>query len=142
MNRCEEPGCTQGNTMGRYCIRHDYENRGLECPGYEPGGWFATHTKTRPAINAPRVIFGPQETSRRAADRAKLRAGTYREKIYKFIAGRPEGATDEETELELGIAGNTVRPSRVTLVEDGWLKDSGTTRLTRAGNDAIVWIVA
>lgn len=142
MKHCNEPGCPQGNTMGDYCIRHWYENRGLECPGYEPGGMFYANTKTRPGINAPRVIFGPQETSRAAAEKAKLRAGTWRKKVYDFIAGRPEGATDEEIELALGINGNTVRPSRFTLVEDGWVKDSHTTRPTRAGNDAIVWIVA
>lgn len=141
MTPCKEPGCPQGNTMGEYCIRHWYENRGLDCPGYEPGGIFDGITRTRRSINAPAVIFGPQETSRMAAERARMRSGTTRQRIYDYIAGRPEGATDEEIELDLGINGNTVRPSRVTLVQDRYVKDSGHTRHTRAGNAAIVWIV-
>jgi len=38
------------------------------------------------------------------------------------------------------MAGNTVRPARVSLVRDELVMDSGQTRKTIAGNDSIVWM--
>jgi hypothetical protein len=38
------------------------------------------------------------------------------------------------------MSGNTVRPSRVSLVRDALVMDSGRTRKTISGNDAIVWV--
>ena len=56
--------------------------------------------------------------------------------IYEF-----NPITDEEIERTLEMAGNTVRPARVSLVRDQLVMDSGQTRKTIAGNDSIVWIV-
>jgi transcription initiation factor IIE alpha subunit len=61
--------------------------------------------------------------------------------VYDFI-NRVGGATDEEIEEALSISGNTVRPTRGSLVKDGFIVDSGLERLTKAGNPAIVWRVA
>jgi hypothetical protein len=44
--------------------------------------------------------------------------------------------------FRLSISGNTVRPTRGSLVKDGFIVDSGLVRLTKAGNPAIVWRVA
>ena len=140
MKHCLWQDCPQGGTMGEYCIRHYYEAQGRVCPGYEPGGEFHGTTRTRPMVSSNRVVYGRQATSRKAADRALPKSGTHRRRIYDYLQ-LVSGATDEEVELALGISGNSVRPCRVTLVEEGWVKDSGTRRLTRSGNEAIVWVV-
>lgn len=79
-------------------------------------------------------------TSQRAAIKAFPRSGTKRQKIYNAIK-LFGGLTDEEIERTLDMSGNTVRPSRVSLVRDGLVMDSGQTRSTVSGNDAIVWVV-
>lgn len=86
------------------------------------------------------VAREPQETSLKAALRALPKSGTKRARYYDHLK-RCGGATDEEMERALGISGNTVRPTRVSLVRDGLVEDSGLTRPTISGNDAIVWRV-
>ena len=80
-------------------------------------------------------------TSANAALRALPKSGSKRKRVYDFI-NRVGGATDEEIEQALDISGNTVRPTRGSLVKDGFIVDSGLERLTKAGNPAIVWRVA
>jgi hypothetical protein len=86
------------------------------------------------------VAREPQETSLKAALRALPKSGTKRARLYDYLASCG-GATDEEMEHALGISGNTVRPTRVSLVRDGLVEDSGLVRPTVSGNDAIVWRV-
>jgi hypothetical protein len=86
------------------------------------------------------VAREPQETSLKAALRALPKTGTKRAHLYDYLASC-SGATDEEIERALGISGNTVRPTRVSLVRDGLVEDSGLVRPTLSGNDAIVWRV-
>jgi hypothetical protein len=38
------------------------------------------------------------------------------------------------------MAGSTERPRRRELEEAGWIRDSGRTRKTASGHDAIVWL--
>ncbi len=122
--------------MGDFCIEHWYTSRGKVCPGYEPGGFL-----TRPAVNRNTVSVGRQATSRAAAAGALPKSGTNRARILDYIT-KAGGATDEELELALGLSGNTVRPCRVSLVQDGWVVDSGKRRPVRSGNDAIIWSAA
>lgn len=93
----------------------------------------------RPAVDRNIVVLhhDPQRTSYAAAMRVLPKTGTKRKRVYDYLLTR--SATDEEIETALGMSGNTVRPTRGSLVKDGWIKDSGITRPTRAGNDAIVW---
>lgn len=93
-----------------------------------------------PAIDRNTVILALdcRETSARAAEKALPRSGTKRAKVYEFLRSN-YGATDEEIEIALGMSGNTVRPTRISLMKDGWVVDSGLYRKTRGGNDAIVW---
>lgn len=82
-------------------------------------------------------------TSRAAAERAYPKSGSIRLKIYEYIIRKElEGATDQEIESSLHIDGNTVRPSRKTLEDDGFIIDSGTTRANKNGNQCIVWRAA
>lgn len=50
------------------------------------------------------------------------------------------GATDEEIQNALGLPGNTERPARVALVQQGLIKDSGQVRKTASGRNAVVWV--
>lgn len=62
------------------------------------------------------------------------------EKVYAFIAAAgPYGATDEEIQIGLAMAGNTQRPRRGELLEGGRIAQSGT-RLTQSGRQAKVWV--
>lgn len=96
----------------------------------------------RPSVERNVVIVAreAQPTSRRAAVKALPKSGTKRARLFRFLE-QSGGATDEEMELALGISGNTVRPTRVSLVRDGLVEESGHTRPTVSGNDAIVWRV-
>ena len=92
--------------------------------------------------NAVVVAKKARTTSRKAAEIIEPKTGTLRRRIYDFLESRGvHGATDEEIELALGISGNTVRPSRGTLVTDGFVSDTGETRKNRNGHDCIVWAV-
>jgi len=96
-------------------------------------------TFERPAINRDIVIIARDatHTSRQAALKAKPKTGKNRVRVHNYLM--QQSATDEEIETALGMSGNTVRPTRGTLVKDGHVKDSGFCRLTRSGNLAIVW---
>jgi predicted HTH transcriptional regulator len=95
-----------------------------------------------PAVNRNVIITAKKAhpTSINAAIKAYPKTGSKRQKIYDAIK-LFGGLTDEEIENTLHISGNTVRPSRVSLVRDGLVVESGKTRPTQAGNDAIVWVV-
>lgn len=90
--------------------------------------------------NKVRVARNAQRTSLLAAEKALPKSGTKRRRVYDYIVGRGlHGATDDEIQNALGIDGNTVRPTRGGLVEDGYIIDTGTTRKNKQGNECIVW---
>ena len=81
-----------------------------------------------------------QRTSVAAAEKVLPRTGSLKRKVYEYILAQGmRGATDQEIEKTLQIEGNTVRPSRVGLIKEGYIIDSGTTRKKHHNNDCIVW---
>lgn len=82
-----------------------------------------------------------QRTSKQAANNILPRSGTMRRKIYELVNNRG-GMTDYELETQLSGKHQSVSASRRSLVVDGWLVDSGTTRKNLQGNDCIVWVVS
>lgn len=52
------------------------------------------------------------------------------------------GLTDEECQELTGLSPSSQRPRRIALVDAGRLKDSGLTRKTSSGRNAIVWAIA
>lgn len=93
------------------------------------------------ADNAVIVAKKARTTSRAAAESILPKSGTIRNRVYRYFVGRGEfGATDDEAQDFLQIDGNTFRPTRKTLVDDGYLVDSGGTRKNVNGNDCVVWI--
>ena len=96
-------------------------------------------------------------TSRAAASEIRGEAKTQRRQVLAYLIGRGvEGATDEEMQIALGMAGNTQRPRRrelekLRLIEprviDGESDERHpegkhpVTRLTQSGREAVVWFV-
>ena len=81
-----------------------------------------------------------KQTSMEARAKIEPQIGTLRRKVYEFLINRGlDGATDQEIERYLHLDGNTVRPIRGSLVEGGFIIDTGTTRLNDKGNKCIVW---
>lgn len=62
--------------------------------------------------------------------------------LLEFLKAGEKGLTDEECQLNLGLAGSSQRPRRCELVSKGLLKDSGRTRRTISGSQATVWSMA
>jgi len=101
------------------------------------------------ALNDPlqRSLFDPQPyqkhsaTSREAAEHIAGSANTLRKKVYDYLRSEPEGATDMEMQVVLGMDGSTQRPRRVKLVELGLVRDSGRTKKSSSGRTVTVWEV-
>jgi hypothetical protein len=86
---------------------------------------------------------GAPVTQRKSAILTYPRSGTYRRGVLDAIArARDAGATDEELYAATGWDENTVRPRRNELMNDGWVEDSGRTRRTPSGKDAVVWVLS
>jgi hypothetical protein len=84
----------------------------------------------------------PPDTSREAAELIRDSAATLREQVYRYIGQQGDsGATDEEIQLALAMAGNTERPRRRELEEQGLVMRAGYTRMTTSKRRADVWII-
>ena len=80
-------------------------------------------------------------TSRQAAEKFLPRSGTVRKQVYDLIKQAGDnGRTDYELEGIMKGKHQTVSASRRSLVVDGWLVDSGKTRMNSQGNECIVWV--
>lgn len=79
-------------------------------------------------------------TSKAAAIGIEPKAGTKRAQVLDFLRDHPEGATDEEMQQCIPMSPNTQRPRRVELLTAKLIKDSGRTRKTVGGDDAVVWV--
>ncbi len=77
-------------------------------------------------------------TSKAAARTVKT--GTVRYDVLQALRGAPHGMTHHELIARFpNRAESSIRTRTSELVEMGLVKDSGHTRSTRAGNEAIVW---
>jgi hypothetical protein len=59
-----------------------------------------------------------------------------------FVGKGVEGATDDEIQTALGMAGNTERPRRRELEDRKLIGDSQKRRLTASKRQAVVWVAA
>lgn len=80
-------------------------------------------------------------TSRAAAEAIKPKIGPLHRAIMEHLRAFG-GSTDEELQENLIIAQNTQRPRRRELQQAGLVIDSGRTRATRSGRQAVVWTLA
>ena len=81
-----------------------------------------------------------KQTSLDALEKIAPKVGTIRRNVYETILLKGlQGMTDYEIEIQLHLEGNTVRPIRGSLVADGFVIDSGTTRPNARNNQCVVW---
>ena len=80
-------------------------------------------------------------TSKAAAVAIAAQAPNIRHRVYVFIcATKQYGATDEEIINSLGLSANTGRARRVELWDASKIYESGRTRSTVAGRQAVIWV--
>ncbi|MCA9070495.1 MAG: hypothetical protein KDA84_16300 [Planctomycetaceae bacterium] len=83
----------------------------------------------------------PRPTSQQAAAGIRPDAPQLAEMILHYIREQGDhGATDAEIQEALNLDGNTERPRRGRLVDDGLVENSKRTRPTPKGHPAIVWV--
>lgn len=83
-----------------------------------------------------------RQTSVEALIKVSPKIPSYKKIVLDFIISNGGyGATDQEMEAELGISGNTIRPTRMSLLKSKAIVDSGLTRFNHNGNRCIVWVV-
>jgi hypothetical protein len=86
------------------------------------------------------IASNARETSRIAAERIYPKTGSIRLSVYEFLVRQGlRGATDQEMQSNLNLSGDTIRPTRMTLLKDGFIMDSGETRKNTNGNPCVVW---
>lgn len=102
--------------------------------------------ETNVAPTPPRRVLESQPyvsasaTSKAAAESMEEAARVLEARVLEAIrAAGAEGRTDDEIEEQLGIKKSS--PRRRSLVLKGLVRDSGETRVTRAGRRATIWIV-
>jgi hypothetical protein len=81
------------------------------------------------------------DTSRAAAEAIAPKFGTLTRDVLLQLSRFPEGLTDEEGQRAAGMQGNSYRPCRVSLMDKGFVVDSGHRRKTHQRKDAVVWSV-
>lgn len=81
------------------------------------------------------------DTSRAAAAAIAPRFGTLTRDVLFQLSRFPYGLTDEEGQQATGMQGNSYRPCRVTLMDSGFVVDSGNRRKTHQQREAVVWHV-
>ncbi len=60
-------------------------------------------------------------------------------RVLGAIRHASHGLTDEAIGHVTDLPGNTVRPRRIELLRKGLIRDSGKTRATASGRQAVVW---
>ena len=78
-------------------------------------------------------------TSHLAAIEIKGISGIQRRQVYDCLILHG-GMTDAEIQSTLGLDPSSERPRRVELVDSGHVMDSGKTRATASGRQAVVWV--
>lgn len=86
------------------------------------------------------IAHNAQETSVEAAEKVFDHTGTMKERVYNFLKSQGQrGATDDEGQEALDMAGNSYRPCRKMLEESGHVIKTTIKRPNKNGNNCIVW---
>lgn len=83
-----------------------------------------------------------RDTEIAAADLAHPKAGTLRDLVIRTLHEHPDGLTDAELAEETGKYLYSIAPRRAELLHLGWVDDSGRTRRSPRGVDAVVWVLS
>lgn len=107
--------------------------------------------KARPPVELPPSARGAPSTSGAAAARKAPTAQAQREQVFEALERRgPWGATAEELAELLGLSGDSIRPRLWELRGENRkrsdlpprVRPSGSSRRTRTGRQAVVWIAS
>lgn len=80
-------------------------------------------------------------TSAQAADSlGPTTLNALQRRVLELLAANPQGLTDEEMQMQLGMNPSTQRPRRIELARRGLVVECGTRR-TASGRNASVWRV-
>lgn len=82
----------------------------------------------------------PSATSEAASIAIESAAATLRGQVLRAIRATADGLTDEQVQAACAMNPSTQRPRRVELVRAGLVVDSGRTRATTSGRQAVVWV--
>jgi hypothetical protein len=130
--------CTEcGYVMDNFLVENGYRTH-VNCAKDD-----ALEPPSRPSVdrNTTPVSHASQATSRAAANAVLPNTGTQRRMVYDAIVAKGEyGMCDHEIEVEVGLRIPSVCAARNSLMNDGWVYDSGRTRKTPQGHMAIVWL--
>lgn len=92
-----------------------------------------------PIVKAPHVAGS--DTSEQAAIAITPHLNELQRRVLDYVrACGMDGCTDEQIIDALGISPSTARPRRIELTNAGLVLDSGRTRKTKSGRNAVVWI--
>jgi hypothetical protein len=101
----------------------------------------ATNMNRLPSDNADWISDKHPATAQMAKAKFQAKSGSLRKKVYDAILDSgSNGLTDDEIETFLARSHQSASGARNTLMNDGWVVDSGQRRETRYGNPAIAWI--
>ena len=114
-------------------------------PSFSNADKMASAGEPLPLFSPPAPAQAHSETSKAAAKSVRSLRGRTMKIVLQYVwmtknDGGKEGATDEEIQRDLSLSGNTERPARVALVQQGLIKDSGMVRKTLSGRNAVVWV--
>ena len=79
------------------------------------------------------------DTSRAAAKAIVPHLERLEQRVLDALAATRSGLTAQELELVTRLSGNTIRPRLIALRARGYVVDSGLTRKTASGRNAVVW---
>lgn len=68
------------------------------------------------------------------------KAAGARARVFNALVATDDGMTDEELQDALRMNPSTQRPRRIELQRAGLIADSGRTRPTKSGAQAVVWV--
>jgi hypothetical protein len=120
-----------------------FDDRYLECTGSVPKGKYNTQPCPARSLNPEKLRPAAQQhspTSVKAADQVQRAVTGMLRAVLTHFGAASDGLTDDELIAGMGRP-NTVRPRRVDLVRLGYIRDSGRTRATASGRDAVVWTI-
>lgn len=94
-----------------------------------------------PSVRPASEMHAGTPTSKAAAEKADKHAASKRAVVLQAIVASQDGLTDREIEAVTGFRHETASARRRQLAQECLVRDSGRTRKTPAGLDAVVWEV-
>jgi len=115
--------------------------------GAQPVAWF--DKVTTDVVNAVVAFQGDETFELRARKNApatsntavdRIKTGTAQSQVLHYFQSSSRGWTDDQLERATGRSHQSVSSVRNILMNKGYVRDTGTTRLTRSGNPAVVYV--